>query len=121
MADVFEKFPFLKEKQNEFASNLSGGQQQMLAIGRALVQAPKLLLLDEPSLGLAPKAMKEVFKKIADIRREGIAVIIVEQNVKQAVAIADRIYVLENGEVALQGDKSIFNNEKLKRIYFGGE
>jgi len=119
--DVFNKFPFLKEKQKEIASNLSGGQQQMLSIGRALIQDPELLLLDEPSLGLAPKAMKEVFAKVQDINKAGVTVIIVEQNAKQAVNIANRTYVLENGSVALEGGREILSNESMKNIYFGGK
>ena len=118
--DVFTKFPFLKEKRNEYAINLSGGQQQLLAIGRALMQNPQLLLLDEPSLGLSPKAMKEMFKKIKEINKEGVSIIIVEQNAKQAVEIADRTYILEDGEIALKGGKEILKNKKLKDIYFGG-
>ncbi len=119
--DVFEKFPFLKEKQKEAASNLSGGQQQMLSIGRALIQDPELMLLDEPSLGLAPKVMKEVFEKIVEIKKEGIAVIIVEQNARQALKIAQRTYVLENGEIALEGGSEILENERIKSIYLGGK
>jgi branched-chain amino acid transport system ATP-binding protein len=118
--DVFAKFHVLKEKQNEYAFALSGGQQQMLAIARGLMQNPELLLLDEPSLGLAPKTMKEVFGKILEINKEGIAVIIVEQNAKQAVKIAHKTYVLEDGNIALQGGKEILQNKKIKSIYFGG-
>jgi len=121
LIDIFEKFPFLKEKQNDYALTLSGGQQQMLAIGRALVQDPKILLLDEPSLGLAPKIMKEIFEKFSEINKEGVAIIVVEQNAKQAVGIADRTYVLENGKIAMEGNKSILQNEKIKNIYFGGD
>jgi len=120
IADVFEKFPFLKTKQNDYAFTLSGGQQQMLAIARALIQDPELLLLDEPSLGLAPKMMKEVFEKIVEINKEGISIIIVEQNAKQAINIAHRTYVLESGQVALSGDKEILKDERIKNIYFGG-
>jgi branched-chain amino acid transport system ATP-binding protein len=118
--DVFEKFPFLKDKQKDYAFNLSGGQQQMLAIARALIQSPQLLLLDEPSLGLSPKMMKEIFKKIVEIKKEGVSIIIVEQNAKQAVEIADRTYVLEDGKIALTGGKEILRNPKIKEIYFGG-
>jgi len=118
--DVFHKFPFLKEKQANYAFTLSGGQQQMLAIARALMQDPELLLLDEPSLGLSPKAMKKVFKKIVDINKEGIAIIIVEQNAKKAVEIADKTYILEEGRIALKGGKEILKNYKIKSIYFGG-
>ena len=118
--DVFEKFPMLREKKNELASNLSGGQQQMLAIARALIQDPELLLFDEPSLGLDPKTMKDVFTKIQEINKEGITVVIVEQNAKQAVAIAKRTYVLEDGKIAMQGGSEVLQSEKIKKIYLGG-
>lgn len=118
--DVYNKFPFLRERETELALNLSGGEQQMLAIGRALIQDPEILLLDEPSLGLAPKVMKEVFEKILAINKEGISVIIVEQNAKQAVKIAHRTYILEDGEIALKGGKEILQDERIKNIYFGG-
>lgn len=117
--DVFNKFPFLKEKQNEYAFSLSGGQQQMLSIARVLIQDPELLLLDEPSLGLDPKAMKEVFEKIVAINKEGITIIIVEQNAKQAVEIANRVYALENGKIVMEGGKEIFQEDKIRQIYFG--
>ena len=120
MQEVFEKFPFLETRQSDLAANFSGGQQQMLAIARALMQNPQLLLLDEPSLGLSPKSMKEVFKKIVAINKEGVSIIIVEQNAKQAVEIADRTYVLEDGRIALTGGKEILRNKKIKDIYFGG-
>ena len=113
-------FPDLRKKLNDYAFSLSGGQQQMLAIGRALMQDPQLLLLDEPSLGLAPKIMKELFKKIQDINKEGVTVMIVEQNAKQATAIADKIFVLEEGKVALSGDKSLLKTKKIQHIYLGG-
>ena len=118
--DVFDKFPFLKEKQNDYAFTLSGGQQQMLAIGRAMMQNPELLLLDEPSLGLSPKMQKEIFKKIKKINKEGIAVIIVEQNAKQAVESADKTYILEGGRIALKGGKEILKDKRIRNIYFGG-
>ena len=118
--DVYEKFQFLKEKQHKYADTLSGGQQQMLSMGRALIQNPQLLLLDEHSLGLSPKAMKEIFQKIKDINKEGVSIIIVEQNAKQAVEIADRTYVLEEGKIALHGGKEILKNLKIKNNYFGG-
>jgi len=116
---VFDKFPFLREKKEDYAFTLSGGQQQMLAIGRALMQSPKLLLLDEPSLGLSPKSIEEIFDKIKEINKTGVTIIIVEQNAKQAVKIADRTYVLENGKVVLHGGKEILKNNKIKDIYFG--
>ncbi len=91
----------------------------MLAIGRALMQSPKLLLLDEPSLGLSPKSMKEVFDKIKEINKGGVTIIIVEQNAKQAVKIADETYILESGKVALHGGKEILKDKKVRGIYFG--
>jgi branched-chain amino acid transport system ATP-binding protein len=118
--DVYDKFPFLKQKKNKNADTLSGGQQQMLAIGRALIQNPQLLLLDEPSLGLSPKAMKEIFEKIQEINKEGVSIIIVEQNAKAAVEIADKTYILEDGKIALTGGNQILKNPKIKNIYFGG-
>ena len=118
--DVFEKFPFLKEKQKDYAFTLSGGQQQLLAIARALMQNPSLLLLDEPSLGLSPKMMKEVFEIIKKINKEGVSIMIVEQNAKQAVNIANRTYILEDGKIALTGGKEILKDKKIKDIYFGG-
>ncbi|HHD92047.1 MAG TPA: ABC transporter ATP-binding protein [Candidatus Portnoybacteria bacterium] len=119
--DIFKRFPILKEKQNELAGNLSGGQQQLLAIARALIQKPQILLLDEPSLGLAPKVAKEIFEKVIEIKNEGIAVLVVEQNAKQAVGIADRTYILENGKIVMQGSKDILKNEKIRDIYFGSD
>jgi len=118
--DVYEKFPFLQQKKDDYADSLSGGQQQMLAIGRALVQNPQLLLLDEPSLGLSPKAMKEIFEKIKEINKEGVSIIIVEQNAKSAIEIADKTYILEDGKIALSGGKEILKDPKIKDIYFGG-
>ena len=117
---VYEKFPFLKEKKDKYADTLSGGQQQILSIGRALIQSPQLILLDEPSLGLSPKAMKEIFQKIKDINKEGVSVIIVEQNAKQAVEIADRTYVLEDGKIVLKGGREILKKPMIKSIYLGG-
>ena len=113
-------FPELRKKLDEYAFALSGGQQQMLAIGRALMQDPQLLLLDEPSLGLAPKVMKELFRKIVEINEEGVTIIIVEQNAKQATKIADRIFVLEDGKLALSGNKDILKDKKIEKIYLGG-
>ena len=118
--EVYKFFPFLKNKEKELAQNLSGGQQQMLALARALIIKPKLLLLDEPSLGLSPKTTKEVFGKIKEINSSGVGIVIVEQNAKLAVEIADRTYVLEDGQIALTGGKEILSDEKIKDIYFGG-
>jgi branched-chain amino acid transport system ATP-binding protein len=118
--EAFRHFPMLYERQKHYAYSLSGGQQQMLAIGRALVQNPELLLMDEPSLGLSPKAMKEVFNKIVDLNNEGITIIIVEQNARQAVQIAHRTYVLENGRIVLEGGREIIDDPRIRSIYFGG-
>ena len=120
MDEAFKHFPELKKKINQNAYSLSGGQQQMLAMARALMQDPQLLLLDEPSLGLAPKVMKDVFKKIKQINAEGCAILIVEQNARQATKIADKIYVLEDGKIALKGDRRILKHKKIKSIYLGG-
>ena len=117
---VFKKFPFLESKQDDYAYTLSGGQQQMLAIARALMQNPEVLLLDEPSLGLSPKMMKEVFQKIKEINKEGVAIVLVEQNAKQATEIADRTYILEDGKIMLKGGKKILKDKRVKRIYLGG-
>ncbi|MCX6802960.1 MAG: ABC transporter ATP-binding protein [Candidatus Diapherotrites archaeon] len=121
LADIFEKFPFLKQKANEYAFSLSGGQQQMLSIARALIQDPELILMDEPSLGLSPKTMGEVFEKIKEINKEDVTVLIVEQNAKAAAKIADKIIVLEQGRIALSGGKELLKSKKLENIYFGGE
>ena len=121
MNEVLENhFPDLRKKLNDFAFTLSGGQQQMLAIGRALMQDPQLLLLDEPSLGLAPKIMKELFRKIKEINEEGVTIVIVEQNAKQATKIADKIFVLEDGKVALSGNKNILKDKRIEHIYLSG-
>jgi branched-chain amino acid transport system ATP-binding protein len=119
--EVLDKhFPDLRKRLDDYAFNLSGGQQQMLAIGRALMQDPQLLLLDEPSLGLAPKIMKELFRKIKEINDEGVTIMIVEQNAKQATRIADKIFVLEDGKVALSGGKNILKDKRIEKIYLGG-
>ena len=120
MKEVLGHFPELKPKLNDAAQSLSGGQQQMLAIGRALMQKPTLLLLDEPSLGLSPKLMKELFIRIQKINKEGTTILMVEQNAKAACAIADRVFVLEEGRIALHGGRDVLKNEKIKKIYLGG-
>ncbi len=117
---IYHKFKILGKKRNDLASSLSGGQQQILAIARALIQKPKLLLLDEPSLGLAPIAMQNIFNEIKKINSLGVAILIVEQNAKQATKIADRTYVLENGKIILSGNNRDFPQSKLKDLYFGG-
>ncbi|MFH1801945.1 MAG: ABC transporter ATP-binding protein [archaeon] len=118
--EVYTRFPVLKERQSSLAYTLSGGQQQMLALGRALMQKPQILLLDEPSLGLSPKLQKEIFQIIAKLKSDGLSILIVEQNAKKAIEIADRTYLLEDGKIALEGDKKILNNPKIKNIYLGG-
>jgi branched-chain amino acid transport system ATP-binding protein len=117
---VYREFPVLKRKKDELAGNLSGGEQQMLAMARALMQSTELLLLDEPSLGLAPKVVSEIFEKVLKLKSEGISIIIVEQNAKKAVEIADRTYIFEDGKIALEGGKEILKDPRIKEIYFGG-
>jgi branched-chain amino acid transport system ATP-binding protein len=117
---VFEMFPRLKERRNQAAGTLSGGEQQMLAIGRALMSKPKLLLLDEPSLGLAPLLVKEIFSNLKKIRARGVTVLLVEQNAHLALEIADRAYVLETGRVVMEGNaKEIAANPRVKEAYLG--
>lgn len=117
---VFGLFPRLSERRKQPAGLLSGGEQQMVAIGRGLMAIPKLLMFDEPSLGLAPILVREIFDIIKKIREQGTTVLIVEQNVKQTLAIADRAYVLENGKVVMQGTGSdLLNDEHVKMAYLG--
>jgi branched-chain amino acid transport system ATP-binding protein len=117
---VFTLFPRLREREAQAAGTLSGGEQQMLAIGRALMSRPRLLMLDEPSLGLAPLLVKEIFNTIAAINRDGTTVLLVEQNTRQALALSRRGYVLENGRVALVGTGvELLRNEHVKRAYLG--
>jgi branched-chain amino acid transport system ATP-binding protein len=117
---VFELFPRLKERRRQIAGTLSGGEQQMLAIGRGLMARPRLMMFDEPSLGLAPILVKEIFNVIKKIREEGTTVLIVEQNVKQTLSISDRAYVLENGRIVLEGTgQELLGNEHVKTAYLG--
>ena len=117
---VYESFPRLKERRNQSAGTLSGGEQQMLAMGRALMSKPRIVLMDEPSMGLSPIFVDEIFKIIQKISAEGTTVLLVEQNAKKALAIADRAYVLETGKIALSGDaKELMNNESIKKAYLG--
>nr|HAQ93871.1 ABC transporter ATP-binding protein [Afipia sp.] len=117
---VFGMFPILAEKRRQLAGGLSGGQQQMLAIGRALMGKPKLLLLDEPSLGLSPTLVDQILAAIVSLRKEGVTVLLVEQNASAALEIADRGYVLETGKVALEGDgATLLSDPKVKAAYLG--
>jgi branched-chain amino acid transport system ATP-binding protein len=117
---VFGLFPRLKERERQAAGTMSGGEQQMLAIGRALMARPRLLMLDEPSLGLAPLIVKEIFRIIGEINRSGTTVLLVEQNTRQALALSRRGYVLENGRVVLEGSGAeLLGNEHVKRAYLG--
>jgi len=121
MEEVYNLFPILFERYKQKAGTLSGGQQQMLAIGRALMSKPDLLLLDEPSLGLAPKIVKEVGTIIRNINETGVSVLLVEQNSKLGLGVANRSYVLEVGSVVIEGDaKDLINNDHVKKIYLGG-
>lgn len=121
MDKVFSYFPILKDRLKQKAGTLSGGEQQMLAIGRALMGKPKVLLLDEPSLGLAPKIVNEIFSIVKDINKDGTSILIVEQNAYKAMGISDYSYVLENGKIALQGTpEELKNNDEVRRLYLGG-
>jgi branched-chain amino acid transport system ATP-binding protein len=118
---VFQMFPRLKERQKQYAGTLSGGEQQMLAIGRALMAKPKLLLLDEPSMGLAPKIVEQILETIRTINKAGVTVLLVEQNAVMALAISHRGYVLETGEVILKGTSSeLAGNDLVRQAYLGG-
>jgi branched-chain amino acid transport system ATP-binding protein len=117
---VFSLFPRLAERQNQSAGTLSGGEQQMLAIGRALMAEPKLLILDEPSLGLSPKLVEELFAMIRSLNRDGTALLLVEQNVVQSLEVAEHAYILDNGVFVLEGRAADLRNDpNLKRAYLG--
>ena len=117
---VYKRFPRLKERQNQTAGTLSGGEQQMLAMGRALMSKPRIVLMDDPSMGLSPIFVEEIFNIIKEISAEGTTVLLVEQNAKKALSIADRAYVLETGKIVLEGDaKDLLNDESIKKAYLG--
>ncbi|MBO8159656.1 ABC transporter ATP-binding protein [Thermosyntropha sp.] len=119
--EVFDRFPRLKERRKQLAGTLSGGEQQMLAIGRALMARPSLLLMDEPSMGLAPLLVKEIFEIIKDINSKGTTILLVEQNAHMALSIADKAYVIETGEIVLQGQAGeLMKSEEVKKAYLGG-
>lgn len=120
MADVYERFPRLKERRRQLAGTLSGGEQQMLAVGRALMAKPKLILMDEPSMGLSPLLVKEIFSIIKEVNRQGITILLVEQNAKMALSIANRAYVLETGKVIIQGNaRELLKDSRVKKAYLG--
>ena len=117
---IYDIFPRLKERKKQKAGTLSGGEQQMLAIARAMMAKPKIILLDEPSMGLAPIIVKEVFEIIKKLNKSGITIVLVEQNAKLALSIADRAYVLETGKIILSGTgEELLNNENVKKAYLG--
>lgn len=120
LEEVYSIFPVLKERKNQIAGTLSGGEQQMVAIGRALMSNPELLILDEPSLGIMPKLVNEIFEYIAKINQTGITIILVEQNAEKSLEIADYAYVLNNGEIAMEGTGSdLLNDPNVRRVYLG--
>lgn len=117
---VFKRFPRLEERQNQLAGTLSGGEQQMLAMGRALMSHPKIILMDEPSMGLSPIFVNEIFDIIQEVSKSGTTVLLVEQNAKKALSIADRAYVLETGNIVLEGKASdLLNDDSIKKAYLG--
>lgn len=117
---VFKRFPRLEERKGQLAGTLSGGEQQMLAMGRALMSKPKIILMDEPSMGLSPIYVNEIFDIIKEVSASGTTVLLVEQNAKKALSIADRAYVLETGNIVLSGDaKELLNNDSIKKAYLG--
>ena len=121
LEDVFKRFPRLKERENQVAGTLSGGEQQMLAMGRALMSKPRLLMLDEPSMGLAPILVQEIFDIIEQLHSAGTTVLLVEQNARMALKVADRAYVLETGKVSMSGKASeLASDERVKQAYLGG-
>jgi branched-chain amino acid transport system ATP-binding protein len=118
--NVYSLFPILMERRSQFGGTLSGGEQQMLAIGRALMSKPRLLLLDEPSLGLAPIMVAKIFRTIIEINKEGVTVLLVEQNAKAALTLSHRGYVIENGSITLEGkSEELLGNEKVRHAYLG--
>jgi branched-chain amino acid transport system ATP-binding protein len=121
IADVYERFPRLKERYKQTAGTLSGGEQQMLAMGRALMSKPKLLMLDEPSMGLAPILVEQIFDIVRELHKAGTTILLVEQNAQMALSVADRAYVLETGTVSMQGDaKELLHDERVQKAYLGG-
>lgn len=121
LSEIFDRFPRLQERRKQLAGTLSGGEQQMLAIGRALMARPKLMLMDEPSMGLAPLLVKEIFEIIKEINEKGTTILLIEQNANMALSIADRAYVIETGEIVLQGSADeLLRSQEVKKAYLGG-
>ncbi|MBQ9510594.1 MAG: ABC transporter ATP-binding protein [Clostridia bacterium] len=119
--DIFSRFPRLLERRHQIAGTLSGGEQQMLAIGRAMMSRPKLLMLDEPSMGLAPILVEQIFDIIKELHQAGVTILLVEQNARKALEIADRAYVLETGKIVMSGDgKTLSESDDIKKAYLGG-
>ena len=119
--DIYVRFPRLGERRNQIAGTLSGGEQQMLAMGRAMMSHPRLLMLDEPSMGLSPLLVDEVFDIIKELHRSGMTVLLVEQNAGKSLAISDRAYVLENGKIVLSGTgEELMQSDEVKKAYLGG-
>ena len=117
---VYQRFPRLKERKNQLAGTLSGGEQQMLAMGRALMSHPKIIVMDEPSMGLSPILVNQIFDIIEEVSKSGTTVLLVEQNAKKALSIADRAYVLETGKIVLDGDaQALLNDDSIKKAYLG--
>ena len=120
LADVLRRFPRLAERSKQLGGTLSGGEQQMLAVGRALMSHPRILLLDEPSMGLSPLLVKEIFTTIEEVNREGVTILLVEQNAKMALSIASRAYVLETGNVVMEGEgKAMLRDDNVRKAYLG--
>ncbi|MCI9353744.1 MAG: ABC transporter ATP-binding protein [Firmicutes bacterium] len=118
--DIYDKFPRLRERKEQLAGTLSGGEQQMLAMGRALMTRPRLLILDEPSMGLSPLLVKEIFEIIKEVNKSGVTVLLVEQNAKMALSVSDRAYVLETGKISIEGKaEELMKNESIKKAYLG--
>ncbi len=120
LADVLRRFPRLAERSRQLAGTLSGGEQQMLAVGRALMSHPRILLLDEPSMGLSPLLVKEIFTTIQEVNQEGVTILLVEQNAKMALSIANRAYVLETGDVVMEGEgQAMLRDDNVRKAYLG--
>jgi branched-chain amino acid transport system ATP-binding protein len=121
MGDVYRRFPRVKERKRQIAGTLSGGEQQMLALGRSMMSLPRLMMMDEPSMGLAPVLVQQIFDIIRELNRAGVTILLVEQNARMALSVAHRGYVLETGRVALEADaKKLLNDDEVKKAYLGG-